>query len=170
LACLAGLDDPDGGFVRIAGERVSRRPEVCRAALRARHVGMLFQQANLFEHLSVRGNLLLAQRLSGHKDPKEVDDLLAAVGMAARAASRPSRLSGWEVVRAGLAVAMLGEPAVLLADEPTGELDGDTEAAVLALLADRADRGAAVLMASHSQAVTGRADRLLALRAGQVAA
>lgn len=170
LACLAGLDEPDGGIVRIAGERVSHRPEAERAALRARYVGVLFQSANLVEHLSVWGNLLLTQQLSGRVDRAEADALLKAVGIAARAGSRPSTLSGGEAVRAGLAVALLGDPVALLADEPTGELDGTTEAAVLDLLRARAEAGAAVLLASHSAAVIERADRVLPLGEGRVAA
>ncbi|MGH3320327.1 MAG: ABC transporter ATP-binding protein [Streptosporangiaceae bacterium] len=170
LACLAGLDEPDGGTVRVAGTRLSHRPEAERAAVRARHVGVLFQSANLFEHLSVRANVALAQRLVGPVDRARVDGLLETLGIAARAAARPSELSGGEAVRAGLAVALANDPVVLLADEPTGELDGASEAMVLRRLRDQADRGTAVLVASHSPAVARHADRRLFLHDGRLAA
>src|SRR5580765_5970006 len=123
LACLAGLDDPDGGSVHVVGEMMSRRPEPERAALRARRIGMLFQTGNLLHHLSVEQNVVLAQRLAGTQDRGRVSALLAAVGLANRAGAAPARLSGGEAVRAGLAVALANDPAVILADEPTGELD-----------------------------------------------
>lgn len=120
LACLAGLDEPDGGTVRVAGERMSRRPEPERAALRARHIGVLFQSANLLEHLSVEENLVLAQRLAGGPDAGCRQRLLDHLGLAGRRGARPSQLSGEEAALAGLAVALANDPALVLADEPTG--------------------------------------------------
>jgi putative ABC transport system ATP-binding protein len=169
LACLAGLDEPDGGTVRIDGSRLSHRPERERAALRARFVGMLFQSGNLIEHLSVRQNLDLAQRLAGRRDAGWRDDVLGFVGLAGRASARPSTLSGGEAARAGLALALANRPAVLLADEPTGELDRATEVAVLRLLRDQADQNAAVVIASHSPATRRFADRVITLRDGRTA-
>lgn len=168
LACLAGLDEPDGGVVTVAGHTLSRRPETQRAALRARHIGMLFQSGNLLEHLTVEDNLLVAQRLAGRPDESARRALLDALGIAHRSRAHPSQLSGGEVSRAGLAAALANEPEVLLADEPTGEVDGATEARVLSLLRRRAESGTAVVVVSHSPAVAAAADRVVRLSDGTV--
>jgi putative ABC transport system ATP-binding protein len=168
LALLAGLDEPDGGVVRIAGERLSRRPETERARVRARRVGVLYQQANLVAHLTVDGNVALAQRLAGRNDAAERADVLERCGIARRAHARPAQLSGGELARAGLAVALANHPSVLLADEPTGELDGVTAQRVIDLLRGRASDGAAVLVVTHSPAVAAAADREIRLRDGRV--
>jgi putative ABC transport system ATP-binding protein len=168
LACLAGLDEPDGGSVRVRDTRLSHRPEPERAALRARHVGILFQSANLLEHLTVWRNIELAQRLARRRDAGRARALLDAVGLGRRGGARPSELSGGEAVRAGLAVALANNPDVLIADEPTGELDGGTEAAVLRLIRDQAAGGTAVVIASHSPAVTQLADQVLQIKDGQL--
>jgi putative ABC transport system ATP-binding protein len=168
LACLAGLDEPDGGSVWVRGTRLSHRPEPERSALRARHVGILFQSANLLEHLTVWRNIELAQRLARRRDAGRARALLDAVGLGRRGGARPSELSGGEAVRAGLAVALANNPDVLIADEPTGELDGGTEAAVLRLIRDQAAGGTAVVIASHSPAVTGLADQVLQIKDGQL--
>ena len=171
LACLAGLDEPDGGSVYIRETRISHRPEHERSALRARHIGTLFQSANLLEHLTVRRNLELVQRIaraSYRADARpSVDTLLDAVDLTRRGGARPSELSGGEAVRAGLAVALANNPDVLVADEPTGELDGKTKADVLRLIRDQADRGTAVIVASHSAAVAAMADEVIQLKDGQ---
>jgi len=168
LACLAGLDEPDGGSVYVHEARISHRPEHERSALRARHIGTLFQSANLLEHLTIRRNLDLVQRIAGARDRARADALLDAVGLTRRGGARPSELSGGEAVRAGLAVALANDPAVLVADEPTGELDGQTEAEVLKLIRDQANRGAAVVVASHSAVVAAMADQVVRLKDGQV--
>ena len=168
LACLAGLDEPDGGSVYVHEARISHRPEHERSVLRARHIGTLFQSANLLEHLTIRRNLDLVQRIAGARDRARADALLDAVGLTRRGGARPSELSGGEAVRAGLAVALANDPAVLVADEPTGELDGQTEAEVLKLIRDRANRGAAVVVASHSAVVAAMADQVVRLKDGQV--
>ena len=169
LACLAGLDEPDGGMVTLDGERLSRRPEEERAALRARHVGMLYQHANLVGHLSVAENIALAQRLG--RSAQRADwstTLLAKCAITARAAARPAQLSGGELARAGLAVALANDPSVLLADEPTGELDEVTARRVLALLRERADAGTAVLIVTHDPQVAAAADRTIRLCDGRI--
>jgi putative ABC transport system ATP-binding protein len=168
LACLAGLDEPAGGSVFVSGTRMSHRSEAERAALRARHIGVLFQSANLIGHLSVAQNVRLAQRITSG-DSALPGNILDHVGLGHRAASRPSQLSGGEAARAGLAVALANNPAVLLADEPTGELDGGTERRLLDLLRSHADRGCAVLVVTHSDDVVARADRVIALSDGRVA-
>lgn len=170
LACLAGLDEPDGGSVHVHEARISHRPEHERSALRARHIGTLFQTANLLDHLTVRRNVEFAQRIAGRRDRGRAEALIEAVGLTRRSGARPGELSGGEAVRAGIAVALANNPDVLIADEPTGELDGQTEGAVLQLIRDQADRGAAVVIASHSVAVTAMADQVIRIRDGQVEA
>ena len=191
LACLAGLDEPDGGHVTIAGQRISRRDEATRARLRARWIGMLLQSGNLLEHLSVAQNIRAAQALvvkepvvkepRGHPEAGTVSDtgadgrirpdgqtLLDDVGLGERASARPSTLSGGESARAGLAVAMANDPPVLLADEPTGEVDRQAETQVLQLLRGRADRGKAVLVVTHSERVAACADRIVRMVDGRI--
>ena len=170
LSCLAGLDDPDGGTVTVAGERLSRRPEEQRARLRARHIGVLFQSANLVGHLTVAENVTLAQRLAGATDDTRRDAALQCAGIAQRAHARSIQLSGGELSRAGLAVALANDPKVILADEPTGELDEHNAARVLALLRDRAEAGGAVVVVTHDAAIAAGADRELRLEDGQVMA
>jgi putative ABC transport system ATP-binding protein len=169
LACLAGLDEPDGGMVTLEGTRLSRRSEEERAALRASKLGMLFQHSNLVGHLSVEANVALSQRLgkrsTGDRWRAEV---LERCAISARASARPSQLSGGELARAGLAVALANDPPVLLADEPTGELDAVTAQRVLNLLRDRAAAGSAVLIVTHDPAVAGAADREIRLLDGRI--
>jgi len=167
LFCLAGLDEPDGGMVRIGGERLSRRPEAERARVRANSIGVLFQAANLVDHLSVADNVALARGLAGGRR-RERDDVLARLGIAHRAAARPSQLSGGELARAGLAVALANDPPLILADEPTGELDSDTGTDVLAILHGRAREGAAVVVVTHRRDAAELADREIALADGLV--
>jgi putative ABC transport system ATP-binding protein len=170
LSCLAGLDEPDGGTVRIKGVRITRRPEPERARLRARLVGIVTQSGNLLAHLTVAQNVALVRRLAGARpSPARTMELLDSLGIAARASARPDTLSGGETVRAGLAVALANDPAILLADEPTGELDGVTEHQVLTLMRDRAHGGTAVLVASHSGLVAEAADRIVTLDSGRIA-
>ena len=168
LSCVAGLDEPDGGTVRIDAIRITRRPEAERAKLRARLIGVLTQNGNLINHLSIAQNIALARRLAGNPTPANGADPLDDLGLTHRSHARPDTLSGGETVRAGLAVALANDPPVLLADEPTGELDSATEAQVLAILTSRARRGTALLVASHSAAVASAADRVITLRNGQV--
>ena len=170
LACLAGLDEPDGGMVRVDGERVSRRSEEERAQVRARRIGMLFQQANLVGHLSVADNVELAQRLAGRSaSAASRAEVLERCDIAHRSHARPGQLSGGELARAGLAVALANDPRLLLADEPTGELDATTAGRVLDLLNRRAAEGAAVLVVTHSPDVAAMSHREIRLLDGRVA-
>lgn len=168
LTCLAGIEEPDGGTVRVNGSLMTRRPEWERARLRATHVGVLFQSSNLIEHLTVVQNITLAQRLAGGRDRHGAVALLDRLGLGSRTGAKPSELSGGESARAGLAVAVANHPAVLLADEPTGEIDGDTEREVLGLLREQASNGTAVIVVTHSGAVAGEADRRVQMVDGQV--
>lgn len=167
LSCLAGLDEPDGGTVHVAGERLTHQQEHLRSRLRARYIGVLFQSGNLLEHLTIRDNVRLVQRLSDCAGRPGAQELLREVGIAPRAGALPRQLSGGEAARAGLAVALANDPAVLLADELTGEVDGETERRVLALLRERATAGTAMVLVTHSRAVAAVADRVLRLRDGR---
>ena len=168
LACLAGMDDPDGGSVHIGEARISHQPDTVRARLRAHHVGMLFQHANLLDHLTVAQNLSLVQHLVRPARRADLHRLLSSLDLAGRAGAYPGQLSGGELARAGLAVALANTPTVLLADEPTGELDSVTESRVLDLLAAAAARGTAIVVASHSRAVAAAASRMIRLDDGRV--
>jgi putative ABC transport system ATP-binding protein len=168
LACLTGLDEPDGGMVCVAGQEVSRRPEAERAAIRARHIGMVFQTNNLLDHLSVGGNVRLVRRLRGNRDDRAIGPLLASLGIEQRSTAFPSQLSGGEAARAGLAVALANDPDVIFADEPTGELDAESGQGVLDLLVRRASRGAAIVLVTHNAEVAAAAHRQIVLRDGEV--
>jgi putative ABC transport system ATP-binding protein len=168
LSCLVGLDEPDGGHVELLGKRLTRRPEAERAAMRAAEIGILLQSRNLFEHLSVTDNMRLQMRLAHKFDRQRLDDLVDKVGLADRRHARPSQLSGGEAARAGLAVALSTNPNVLLADEPTGEVDAETEQDILRLLASRRQEGGATLIVTHSDALAARADRVVRLFDGRV--
>ena len=169
LSCLAGLDEPDGGYVMVAGHRITRRPEAVRASLRARRIGVLSQSGNLLDHLSVAQNVQIAQHLGETTRDHSPESLLAQVGLAERANARPSTLSGGEAARAGLAVALANDPPILLADEPTGEVDEANETIILDLLRARADAGGAVLLVTHSRRAASAADRIVRLDDGRVA-
>jgi len=169
LSILAGLDEPDGGTVRVAGERLSRRPEDERARVRGHSIGVLFQQGNLVGHLTVEQNVALAQQLRHDGGSAEGRaQLLDWVGIGDRAHARPGQLSGGELARAGFAVALANDPAVLLADEPTGELDEHTAAGVLEVLRERARTGTGVVLVTHSPKTAAVADRELRLRDGRI--
>jgi len=169
LACIAGLDQPDGGRVRIDGVAITHRSEAERAGIRARSIGVVFQSDNLIGHLTLEGNVTLAQRLAGRTDPARLRVLLEALGLGDRAGAYPAQLSGGEAVRAALAVGLANDPSVIVADEPTGELDSGTERQVLDLLHDHAAAGAAIVVATHSDGVAIAADRVVRLVDGAVA-
>ena len=168
LSCLAGLDDPDGGQVDIGGARITRRPEGERARLRVTRVGVLLQSDNLLPHLSVLDNVLLPMRLAGQVDHTFALALLGQVGLSERAGHLPRQLSGGELARAGLVVALAAGPQVLLADEPTAEVDLQTEQRIFEMLDHFRVRGGAVLISTHSPALATRADRVLHLSDGRL--
>jgi putative ABC transport system ATP-binding protein len=170
LGCLAGLDEPDGGSVSVAGSRITRRPEAQRAELRARWIGVLQQSGNLLDHLSVANNVRAAQTLVRSTDLAQasVPSLLADVGLAGRVQARPATLSGGEAARAGLAVALANDPPLLLADEPTGEVDELNERLILDLLRRRAESGRAVVIVTHSTRAAIDADRIVHLDDGRI--
>jgi putative ABC transport system ATP-binding protein len=168
LACLAGLDEPDGGHVELLGERLTRCPEAERARRRAASIGILMQSGNLFPSLSVADNVRLVMLLAGKVDSKRAETLLSGVGIADRRGARPGQLSGGELARAGLAIALAVAPRVLLADEPTGEVDAITERSILDILSEQCRTGVAVLVATHSQALAASANRIIHLQDGRI--
>ena len=169
LASIAGLDEPDGGMVTIDGQRMTRRPESERCALRAASIGYLAQSGNLFAHLSVADNVALQMQVSGiRRQRTKILDLLAMVELSDRADAYPATLSGGEAARAGLAVALAADPPLLIADEPTAEVDRETEARILDVLEQRRLKGGAALIATHSSSLATRATRVLAIADGRI--
>jgi ABC-type lipoprotein export system ATPase subunit len=172
LHVLAGLLQPSGGSVRLDGEDLTRLSAPERARRRRRDIGVVLQRDNLHPLLDLEGNVALPLRLDG-RPPREVrarvEGLLKEVGLADRRRHRPAQLSGGEAQRAAVAVALAPLPRVLLADEPTGELDEASATGVLDLLeAHRGREGSAILTVTHNPRVAERADRRLAMRDGLV--
>ena len=168
LNCLTGLDEPDAGLVTIGGARLSRQPESVRATIRVQSLGILMQSGNLFAHLSLSENIRLQMQLGGVNDAARPDALLDSVGLAHRGFAHITQLSGGETARAGLAVALACNPPILIADEPTAEVDAATESRLIAQFEARRAAGLATLIATHSEALIRRADRILRLKDGAI--
>ncbi len=168
LSCLTGLDEPDGGTVDVAGRRMTRRPEAEKAAIRASTLGLLAQRDNLFPHLTVAENVEFALARRRGSDAISAIAILTSIGLETRAGAYPATLSGGETARAGLAVALALDAPLVVADEPTAEVDEATERLILNLLVDRSRRGKGALIATHSPAVEGIATRTLHLRDGHL--
>jgi putative ABC transport system ATP-binding protein len=167
LNLVAGLDTPDAGSVRLDGADLATLDEDRRAALRARRIGFVFQAFHILPHLTLGQNVALPLALL-RAPPAEATqravDLLAAVGLSGRAGDYPSQLSGGELQRVAIARALAHRPALILADEPTGNLDPETAARVLALLVGQLrDAGAGALLVTHSDVAAAAADRVLRL-------
>jgi putative ABC transport system ATP-binding protein len=174
LNCIAGLDRADSGTVRLAGQDVARLPEAAAARLRRDTLGFVFQAFHVLPHLSVADNVALPLLLQGRRDAKQVaaqvDEMLAAVGLDGLAARQPRQLSGGQLQRVAIARALIHAPGLILADEPTGNLDPASAERVLDLLTRSCrERGAACLIVTHSHAAAARADRVLRLCANGVA-
>jgi len=172
LNLVSGIDLPDEGEIRVSGVDLVQLSERDRTLFRRHHIGFVFQFFNLLPTLSVRENLLLPLELRGKigaTDHARCSELLAAVGLADRADSFPDRLSGGERQRVAVARALVHQPDLILADEPTGNLDVDTGIEVISLL-DRLTRqsGKTLLMATHSLEVIGVADRILGIEHGHL--
>lgn len=170
LNLVAGLDLPDAGRIQVAGQDLHAMPDRQRTLFRRRHCGFVFQFFNLIPTLTVRENLRISlelNRLDSAVHRQRPDALLARAGLAARADSFPDQLSGGEAQRVALLRALAHEPGLLLADEPTGNLDAAAELTMLALMRDlgRA-RGTTVIIATHSDLVASHADRILHIDAG----
>lgn len=168
LHCLSGLDEPDGGSVSVMRTAMTRQPEAERRKLRRLYLGILRQKDNLLPHLSVIDNAMLVRRLAGSSCEDITTDIMRRVGLDGRTSLLPSQLSGGERARAGLAVAMVTQPKILILDEPTGEVDADTEKSILGLLADFCVKGGTILVATHNPALARLASRTLNMMDGQI--
>ncbi|HET8660534.1 MAG TPA: ABC transporter ATP-binding protein [Micromonosporaceae bacterium] len=172
LRLLACLDRPDGGRIQLDGVDVATLSRAARVRLRRTRIGFIFQSPadNLLGYLTVREHLELGARLRGlPATDRQVDALLDALGLTGRVHHRPAQLSGGEQQRVAIAFNALGPPAVLVADEPTGQLDHTTVDSVLDAFAVLAGLGVAVVAATHDPAVTRRADRVIQIQDGRVA-
>lgn len=164
LNCLAGLDEPDAGTVSVGGQRLAELDDSGRAQLRRRELGFVFQAFHLLPHLSVADNIGLPLLLLGRPDPARVAEMLAAVDLAALGARMPRQLSGGQLQRVAIARALVHRPRLVLADEPTGNLDSRHAGEVLALLLKATrEAGAACLLVTHSERAGEQADRRLHL-------
>ena len=170
LALMAGLDRPTSGEVRIDGRPIQDLSEDQLAVLRRNKIGFVFQSFQLLTNLTARENVLLPIELLGQPDPvRRADELLAAVGLGDRGHHYPSQLSGGEQQRVALARAFAARPPILLADEPTGNLDGATGRRILDLLAElRRREGTTLVLVTHDLEVGALADRLIHLRDGRI--
>jgi putative ABC transport system ATP-binding protein len=170
LALMAGLDRPSSGEVRLAGERIDQLSEDRLAVIRRRSVGFVFQSFQLLGNFTARENVLLPMELLGWENARtRADALLEAVGLGERGHHYPSQLSGGEQQRVALARAFAPKPRLLLADEPTGNLDGTTGRKILKLLVNlRAEEGSTLVLVTHDPAVAALADRRIHLRDGRI--
>src|SRR3954471_11046541 len=170
LHLIGGLDRPDAGTITVAGEPVTGASESALSALRRRHVGFVFQFFHLLPELTGEANVLLAGRVRGARPDaaQRGRELVDRLGLRDVADSLPSRLSGGEQQRFAIARALVNDPAVLLADEPTGNLDVQAGAEVLRLLRAGAEDGRAVVLVTHERSAAAIADRVLRLEAGRL--
>lgn len=174
LNVLGGIDEPEAGEVRILGQSIFKLPPSRRTALRASSVGYVFQAYHLLPEMSVLENVMLPAMAIGRLSRREMREralgLLEKAGLAGRATHRPLELSGGEQQRAAVARALMNSPALILADEPTGNLDRATGGTVLDLLFSLArTRGSALVIVTHDPAVAARCDRTLSLEEGRFA-
>ncbi len=170
LHLVGGIDRPTSGEIDVAGRAIATLPERDLVLYRRREVGMVFQFFNLLPHLTVRENVELPRRLDGGTDAGiRAAVLLERVGLARRACAHPYELSGGEMQRVAIARALGTGARLLLADEPTGNLDSRNGHEVLTLLDEiRRERGVTLLLATHSAAAAARADRVVAVKDGRI--
>ena len=162
LNCIAGLEPADAGTIVVAGTDLGGLDDDARARLRRARVGFVFQAFHVLPHLTVQENVALPLLLLGRPDARRVESLLAAVGLGGVGARMPAELSGGQLQRVSIARAVVHAPALILADEPTGNLDPGTAGRVLDVLrAQVREAGAACLLVTHSAAAAARTDRVL---------
>jgi putative ABC transport system ATP-binding protein len=164
LNCLAGLDTVSSGTVEVLGTAITLLGDQAQALFRRQHLGFVFQAFHVLPHLDVAQNVALPLMLLGTPDEARVAAALAAVGLQGLGARLPQQLSGGQLQRVAIARALIHRPALILADEPTGNLDPDTADKIMgALVAQTRAHGAACVMVTHSAAAARRADRVLRL-------
>jgi putative ABC transport system ATP-binding protein len=164
LNCIAGLDQADGGDVLIDGQPLDTLDDAARARLRREQLGFVFQAFHVLPHLTVRENVGLPLRLLKRLDEARVSQVLQAVGLGALGERLPAQLSGGQLQRVAIARAVVHAPGLILADEPTGNLDPTTAAQVMGVLRQQVHgAGAACLLVTHSAAAAAAADRVLRL-------
>ena len=170
LGLLAGLDLPSSGSIHLAGQNLSQLDEDQRARLRAEHVGFVFQSFQLLDSLNALENVMLPLELEGHADARQrARALLERVGLGHRLSHYPRQLSGGEQQRVAIARAFVAEPAVLFADEPTGNLDSHTGERICDLLFElNRERGATLVLVTHDARLAQRCNRQIRLEAGQL--
>ena len=166
LNCMAGLDHWDAGRIVHGGTDLGSLDDTARALWRRANVGFVFQAFHVLPHLDVAQNVALPLMLLGQTDPARVQAMLDAVGLGALGSRLPQQLSGGQLQRVAIARALVHRPRLLLADEPTGNLDPTTAALVMdLLLAQTREQGASLVLVTHSDAAAARADRVLRLTA-----
>ena len=172
LALLAGLDEPTTGVVRLAGHEISALDEDGRAAVRAGHVGFVFQSFHLLPSLTALENVMLPLELAGRGDARAAaEEVLERVGLAGRRGHYPRQLSGGEQQRVAIARAFVTGPDVLFADEPTGNLDAATGARIMDLLFGLNEAaGTTLVLVTHDRGLAERCDRIIRLDGGRVSA
>ncbi|CAN7203845.1 ABC transporter ATP-binding protein [Variovorax sp. LjRoot290] len=171
LNCMAGLDSWDAGSVVHDGIDIGALDAEARALWRRKHVGFVFQAFHVLPHLDVAQNVALPLMLLAQPDAARVAHMLDAVGLGGLGERLPQQLSGGQLQRVAIARALVHRPALLLADEPTGNLDPKTAAKVMdVLLAQTREHGASLVLVTHSEAAAARADRVLHLSAGGIRA
>jgi putative ABC transport system ATP-binding protein len=171
LHILGGLDSPTSGEVYIDGERIDRMSEARRAVLRRRQVGFVFQAFNLIGNLNVLDNVELPALVAGTPGPQarsRRQELLSFLGVGDKAGNIPAQLSGGEKQRVALARALINQPVILLADEPTGNLDSKAAFEVMRLLRQTNKQGQTVLVVTHDPNVASIAQRVVFMRDGQI--
>jgi putative ABC transport system ATP-binding protein len=164
LNLIAGLDAPDGGEVIVDGTPMTALDDDAATRLRRSRMGFIFQAFHVLPHLNLEQNIALPLLLNGRPDPARAVRMLDAVGLRGRGADFPRQLSGGELQRVAIARALVHRPALLLADEPTGNLDPETADGILHLLrSEIRDSGAGAIMVTHSHAAAAMADRIVTL-------
>jgi putative ABC transport system ATP-binding protein len=170
LHLIGGLDAPDGGQILLEGAALSGLDDGGRAALRRGKVGVVFQQFNLIPSLTVAANIAFQARLAGAHDPAWAKDLADRMGLTPHLAKYPEHLSGGQQQRVAIARTLCARPKLVLADEPTGNLDEATADIVLGLMLELvAEAGAGLLMVTHSERLAARMGRRLHLKSGRIA-